>query len=87
MPLLQIPSIQETLEEFIINDLDIFKCTSVVELLVEFKRIKYIEIWWVHSLNDDELEEWKLKIKQFEEKLRKKHSNIKIRIVYLKKKD
>ena len=82
MQLLQMPSIQETLEYFRINNLDIFKCTSVVEQLNEFKRIKRIEIFWWHSKNvdEDKLEEWKLEIRQFEKKLKKKHSEINISI-------
>ena len=44
MSLLQMSSIQETLEHFEIDNLDIFKCTSVIELLVEFKRIKSVRI-------------------------------------------
>ena len=44
MQLLQIPSIQETLEHFDIQQLFILKYTSVAELLVEFKRIKTVTI-------------------------------------------
>ena len=80
MSLLQMPSIQETLEHFEIDNLDIFKCTFVIELLVEFKRIKSVRINWLHSLNDDELDEWKVKIEHFEEILKKKHSDIEINI-------
>ena len=82
MQLLQMPSIQETLEIFTIYSLNIFKCTSIAELLVEFKRIKTITIEWLHSLNDDKLEEWKLEIEQFENKLKEKHSEIEIDIYY-----
>ena len=84
MSLLQIPSIQETLDDFTIYDLDISECTSVVKLLVEFERIKTVKIEWLHSLDDDEFEEWKLKIKQFEKILKKKHSQIHIYIGYRK---
>ena len=58
MPLLQMPSIQETLEHFTIERLDISKCTSVIELLVEFKRIKknrnkltsLFKWWWAWQM-------------------------------------
>ena len=80
--LLKTPSIQETLEHFNIYKLDIFEYISVIELLVEFKRIKTIEIlFWEYS-EDDKLGELKLKIEQFEKKLRKKHSEIDIDIIY-----
>ena len=82
--ILQIPSIQETLEHFTIYKLDIFKCTSIIELLVEFKRIKAIEIFWYYSY-DDKLKELKLEIKQFKRKLKKKHSEIEIEINYKKR--
>ena len=82
MQLLQMPSIQETLEIFTIYSLNIFKFTSIAELLIDFKRIKTITIEWLHSLNDDKLEEWKLKIEQFENKLKEKHSEIEIDIYY-----
>ena len=84
MLLLQTPSVHETLEHFRIKNLDIFKWASVFELFIKFKRIKAIEIRWHSSKNDedDELEKWILKINQFEEKLRKKHSEIEIEIYY-----
>ena len=44
MLLLQIPSIQDSLEHFYIRFLDISKCTSVIDMLFEFNRIKKIEI-------------------------------------------
>ena len=80
MLLLRMPSIKETLEHLSIYRLDISKCTSVIELLLEFKRIKSIRIYWHYNTNDDvdEIEEWKLKIEQFEEKLKNKHSEIEI---------
>ena len=80
------PSIQETLERFIIDRLDISERNSVLELLFEFKRIKYIVIRWVCSKND-KLGELKLETKQFETKLSKKHSQIQIYIHYLRKDD
>ena len=83
MQLLIMPSIQETLEHFSIISLNIIECTSVIELLVEFKRIKTIKLFWKYS-EDDELQEWKLEIKQIEKKLRKKHSEIEIDIDYQK---
>ena len=79
------PSIQETLEYFRIDLLDICNCTSVVELLFEFKRINIIKIEWLHSLNYEELENLKQEIGQFEKKLRKKHSEIDIKIDYVEK--
>ena len=84
MKLLKIPSIQETLEHFNIYDLYILKCASVFELLVEFKRIKTIWIVWQYSKadNNDELEEWQMEIKQFDKKMKKKHSEIKIKFDY-----
>ena len=90
MQLLQIISIQETLEHFSINSLDMLDCTSVTELLFEFKRIKTIEIIWHYLSNeyeDDELEEWKLEIKQFNKKMKMKHSQIDIYIRYREKSD
>ena len=77
--LLQIASIQETLEDFRIEDLDASIYTSAVDLLVELKRIKTIWIRWMYK-SFDELEEWKPKIKQFKKKLRMKHSEIEIDI-------
>ena len=75
------PSIQETLEDFRIEKLDFSKCTSVFDLLVEFKRIKTITIKWNHDdNNDEEEEEWELKTKQFEEEMKKKHPKIDIYI-------
>ena len=85
MQLLKIPLIQETLEHFTIERLDISRCTSVFELLVEFKRIKTIEIIWDYFKNDDEFEEWKLEIEQFKENIKKKHSEIEIKIDYEKR--
>ena len=85
MTLLQIPSIQETLEHFTIDFLDNSKYTSVFELLVEFKRIKRIKIGICYS-KDDKFEELKKEIKQFEKKLRKKHSENEIYIDYVKRK-
>ena len=83
MQLLQIPSIQGTLEHLIIYFLDICKCTSVIDLFVEFKRIKTIRIlYWEYSKDEDKLEELKLEIEQFKRKLKKKHSEIKININY-----
>ena len=82
MSLLKIPSIQETLEHFKIYNLDISKCTSVIDLFVGFKRIKRIEIFWYYSKDEDKLEELKLEIEQFKRKLRKKHSEIQINIDY-----
>ena len=79
MQLLQMPSIQETLEHFDILKLDISKCIFVIDLLVEFKRIKTIRIEWKYS-KDDKLEELKLAIKKFEKKLIKKHPEIDIDI-------
>ena len=84
MSFLQIVSIQETLEHFIIYSLYIFKCISVVEQLVEFKRIKAIRIECYYS-NDDKFEELKLDIKQFEKKLKKKCSEIEIYLGYQKR--
>ena len=81
MQLLKIPSIQETLEHFTIERLDISRCTSVFELLVQFKRLKTIEIIWEYS-EDDKLEECKQKIEQFKKNMRKKHSEIEIQIDY-----
>ena len=87
MSLLQTPSVHETLEHFRIKNLDIFKCTSVIELFIQFKRIKAIEIRWHSSKNDDddELKEWILEINQFEGKLREKHSEVEIYIDYQKR--
>ena len=82
--LLQIASIQETLEHFNIKRLNIFECTSVVDLLVEFKRIKTVRINWYY-FDDDTLEQLKLEIGQFKRKLRKKHSQIYIDIGYSRK--
>ena len=79
MSLLQIPSIQETLEHIYIENQDISLCTSAFELLVEFKSIKTVKIIRYYS-KDDKLEEWKLKINQFEEILKKKHPKINIYI-------
>ena len=80
--LLQTPSIQETLEHFRIDKLDIFKCFSFIELLVKFKRIKTVKIGWSNSkcYSDDLLEELKLQIKQSEAKIKEKHSETKIKI-------
>ena len=80
--LLQMPSIQETLEHFRIKSSNIFSCTSVIELLVELKKIKKIRIEWGYYKNveDNKVDEWKLKIEQFETKLKKKHSQIEIDI-------
>ena len=82
MKLLKIPSIQETLEHFDIQQLDIFEFTSVVELLVEFESIKTVKILWKYS-KDDKLKELELEIGQFKKKLRKKHSEIDINICYV----
>ena len=86
MQLLQMTSIQETLEHFRIKRLRISKCTPVIDILVEFKRIKAISITCNYSKDDEEsqLEEWKLKTKQFENKMKKKHSEIEIYIDYQK---
>ena len=81
MQLLQIPSIQETLEHLYINSLNIFECTSVIELLVEFKTIKTVKILLHYSKDEDKLEELKQKIEQFRKELRKKHSEIEISLV------
>ena len=78
MQLLQMPSIQETLEHFRIHNLVISKCTSVIGLLVEFKRIKTVTISRRYSAKDGKLEELILEIQQFKKELRKKHSEIKI---------
>ena len=81
--LLQMPSIQETLEHFEINNLYLSKCSSVVELLIEFKRIKKVEIRWScikNYVGDDKLEECKLEFEQFVKKLKEKHSEIEIKI-------
>ena len=86
MSLLQIPSIQETLEHFRISHLNIFKCTSVVGLIVEFKRIKTVKVLWDYSKNE-KYEEFKQKIQKFEKELRKKHSEIDISIIYHRKKN
>ena len=83
MQLLQMPSIQETLEHFDILKLDISKCTSVIDLFVEFKRINTIRIEWKYS-KDDKLEELKIAIKKFKKKLRKTHPEIEIDIRCLK---
>ena len=82
MQLLQIPSIQENLEHLGIDYLDFSKCTSVINLLAEFKRIKRIEIEWFYNDNNDEVKEWKQKIKQFNKKMKKKHLEIEISIDY-----
>ena len=79
MQLLQMPSIQETLEHFRISNLDALECTSVFELLVEFKRIKTIKIEWEYS-DDDKIEELKQEIQKFKKELRKKYSEIEINI-------
>ena len=81
------PSVQKTLEHFTIDRLDIFKCTSVVELFIEFKRAKTLKITCLYfdnedEENDDKLAKLKLNIKQSEEKLNKTHSKIKIDIRY-----
>ena len=81
MQLLQIPSIQETLEHLYIYSLNIFECTSVIELLVEFKRIKTVKINLHYSKDKDKIEELKQKIEQFKKELRKKHSEIEISII------
>ena len=78
MSLLQTPSIQQTLEHFDISQLDISKCTSVIDLLVEFKRINIVRIGCYYY--DDGLDEWKQKIEQFKEIMKKKHSEIDIKI-------
>ena len=80
MTLLQIPSIQETLEHFDIHGLDILGCTSIFELLVEFKRIKTVEIGLRYTKDDDKLEELKQKIQKIKKEVRKKHSEIEISI-------
>ena len=82
MSLLQMASIQETLDNFIIYELNIFKCTSVVDLLVEFKKIKTTVIYFspFTNIDKDKLEELKQEIWQFEKKLKKKHSEIEISI-------
>ena len=80
MTLLQIPSIQETLEHFTISELDILGCISVAELLVEFKRIKTVTIRWLRYYKADKIEELKQKIQKFKKELRKKHSEIEISI-------
>ena len=84
MSLLQTPSIQGTLEHFSISHLDMFKCTSVIDMLVEFNRIKTVKIYWGYSENDN-FKKLKLEIKQFEKKLKKKHSEIQISINYYPK--
>ena len=81
MQLLQIPSIQETLEHLYIQQLDISECTSVIELLVEFKTIKTVKINLHYSKDEDKIEELKQKIEQFKKELRKKHSEIEISLV------
>ena len=81
MQLLQIPSIQETLEHLYIYSLNIFECTSVIELLVEFKTIKTVKILLHYSKDEDKIEELKQKIEQFKKELRKKHSEIEISII------
>ena len=81
MLLLQIPSIQDSLEHFYIRFIDISKCTSVIDMLFEFNRIKKIEIKWGYS-KDDKLGELYREIKQSERKMRKKHSEIEIDIKY-----
>ena len=81
MQLLQIPSIQETLEHLYIYSLNIFECTSVIELLVEFKTIKTVKILLHYSKDEDKIEELKQKIEQFKKELRKKHSEIEISLV------
>ena len=78
------PSIQENLEHFTKSDLDIFECISIVELLAEFKRIKTISMR-CHYDGDYELRVWKLKIEQFKNIMKKKHSEIEISIDYLKR--
>ena len=85
MQLLQIPSIQETLEHFDIQQLDIFGCTSVAELLVKFKRIKTVKIEYLSYSEADKIEEIKQKIQKFKKELRKKHSEIEIFISYFEK--
>ena len=77
MKLLQIPSIQETLEHVFITQLYISICTSVIDLLVEFKRIKTVRINLLYN-DVDEIEEFKQKILKFMKELRKKHSEIQI---------
>ena len=80
MQLLQIPSIQETLEHLYINLLDIFECISVAELLVEFKRIKTVTIGCLLKYKTDKIEELKQKVPKNKKELRKKHSEIEISI-------
>ena len=86
MSLLHTPSVQETLEHFRIEKLDIYKCSSVIDLLVEFKRIKTIIIEWDYNARD-KIKQWKQKIRQFEEIMWKKHSKIWISIEYIHKID
>ena len=79
MPLLQLPSIQENLEHFETNERDIFECSSIFELLVEFKRIKTVKIF-IDYYNKDIIERLKQKIQKFKKELREKHSEIEISI-------
>ena len=83
MKLLQIPSIQETLEHLFINCFYIFDRTSVIELLFELKAIKTLKIAYSEDIeNYDNYEKLILEIEQFEEKLKKKHPKTEILIYY-----
>ena len=81
--LLQTHSIQKTLEHFSIYNLDVSKCTDVIKLFDEFKRIKTIKIIYHFPEDEDkneEIKELKMKMKQLEDKMKQKHSEIKINI-------
>ena len=81
--LLKTHSIQETLEHFSIYNLGLSKCTDVIKLFDEFKRIKTITIIYHHPEADDgnkEIEEQKLNMEQLVDKMKQKHSKIEINI-------
>ena len=78
MSLLQMASIQETLEHFKIKHLHISKLASVLYLLDEFNRINSIRIIWKYY-EDDKLEKLRPEVLQIIRKLRKKQLKFKIR--------
>ena len=78
MSLLQMSSIQKTLEHFEIKHLHISKLVSVLYLLSEFNRIKTVKIIWKYY-KDDKLEELKPEIQQMRRKLSEKHLEVEIR--------
>ena len=77
------PSIQETLEHFCLELIDIAKSTSLIELFVQLKRIKILDTWFLCFKDDDKTEELKCEIYKFEKIMEKKHPEIELDIDYI----